>query len=388
MSRILIALAPIALATTAYAAPQGIDARSNSMGGAQVSSADYRNAGFANPALLTQRDEDDDWGLVLPTVSARIGDPDDLVSSAEDFVDELDRIEAAGVATAPELLALGNQLLDLDNRTLVADVGAGLAFAIPSDTFGFSFVVDSRLTARSFVDVDPNDLAAIAAGGGVLPDLNSNAVVTGAMETNYGGSVARAFDFFGRKLSVGVTPKIQRVETFNYRVAADDFEEDEQQEDFDDPIFRSDDTDFNVDAGLLLEALPNVTIGLSGRNLVSRDIPSVTTLGESFTYQVEPVATIGASVDLGRLTLAADYDLTRTEPLDFAPGSQFIGGGAEIAFEWTQLRVGYRADIEDVVNDTFTFGIGLSPFDTLHIDIGGAYGDDTYGAFVQLGFTF
>ena len=47
-----------------------------------------------------------------------------------------------------------------------ANVGAGIAFAMPSESLGISVVIDSRLTARSLVDYDPNDRALIEGAGG------------------------------------------------------------------------------------------------------------------------------------------------------------------------------------------------------------------------------
>jgi hypothetical protein len=45
--------------------------------------------------------------------------------------------------------------------------------------------------------------------------------------------------------------------------------------------------------------------------------------------------------------------------------------------------------MHDSKNNTFTAGIGLSPFDMVHLDITGLLGyDRTYGVVVQRAFTF
>jgi len=384
----------VILAGSGIAAPQGVGARTNAMGGAEVASSNYRNAALSNPALLARHKARDDFGVVLPALSLFAADPDDLIDSADAFVNEFNRIEdifnLPGVPTQADLDSLAASLLDLDGRILNFEANAGFTVAVPSESLGIAVVVENRIGGRSFMDVDPADAAAIsgALGGGALPTLLSNAVVSAALVSNYGVAVARTFEVAGKSLSVGITPKIQMIETFNYRIDASDFDEDNQEDDFTDASFRRSDSNFNVDAGLLLEATDNVAVGLSLRNLISTDIESVTTLGEMYTYSLEPMATVGASWKAGPLTLAADYDLTETEPFDFAPGSRFVGVGAELGWRWAQLRAGYRMDLEDEQEDVVTAGLGFSPWGVFTMDLAGAVGDETYGASLQLGWSF
>jgi hypothetical protein len=57
--------------------------------------------------------------------------------------------------------------------------------------------------------------------------------------------------------------------------------------------------------------------------------------------------------------------------------------------DWAQLRAGYRADMRNSDNNVFTAGIGISPFNVVHLDLTGMAGTDrTYGAAAQLTFTF
>ncbi|EFB2293544.1 conjugal transfer protein TraF, partial [Escherichia coli] len=64
--------------------------------------------------------------------------------------------------------------------------------------------------------------------------------------------------------------------------------------------------------------------------------------------------------------------------------------GAEFnAWKWAQLRTGYRQNLVSNNGSAFTAGIGLSPFDVIHIDVAGLVGtDNNYGAIAQLQFTF
>ncbi|EGC4493081.1 conjugal transfer protein TraF, partial [Escherichia coli] len=53
------------------------------------------------------------------------------------------------------------------------------------------------------------------------------------------------------------------------------------------------------------------------------------------------------------------------------------------------LRTGYRQNLASNNGSAFTAGIGLSPFDVIHIDVAGLVGtDNNYGAIAQLQFTF
>ncbi|MGX9309646.1 conjugal transfer protein TraF, partial [Pantoea ananatis] len=70
--------------------------------------------------------------------------------------------------------------------------------------------------------------------------------------------------------------------------------------------------------------------------------------------------------------------------------AQYAGVGAELnAWNWAQLRAGYRADMRNSDRSMFTAGVGISPFNVVHLDLTGMAGTDrSYGAAAQLSFTF
>ncbi|EJK7082675.1 conjugal transfer protein TraF, partial [Escherichia coli] len=50
---------------------------------------------------------------------------------------------------------------------------------------------------------------------------------------------------------------------------------------------------------------------------------------------------------------------------------------------------GYRQNMASNSGSAFTAGVGISPFDVVHIDVSGLVGTDhDYGAMAQLQFTF
>ncbi|HIB78362.1 MAG TPA: hypothetical protein EYO58_12325, partial [Flavobacteriales bacterium] len=66
---------------------------------------------------------------------------------------------------------------------------------------------------------------------------------------------------------------------------------------------------------------------------------------------------------------------------------KYASVGAE--FQWAehmQFRLGMRTDLNDNETDIYTFGIGISPWDIVSIDIAGFTGDnDTKGIALELG---
>jgi len=388
------------LATTARA--QGyFEARNSAMGGTGVASSRYKAAGFANPALLTRFGASDDFGILFPTVGAFADDETGLATDLQDFTDEFDRVDGlfqSAAVTQADLDSLASSLGTLSGRELTADVGAGLALAMPSDKFAWSLHLRTYVDVTTFANVNPNDLTAIqgAIANPSLPTLLSQARALGIATTEVGFSMAREFDFSGKKLAIGVTPKYQRVDSINYGVSIDDFEDN----DFDADVYTRDEGHFNLDVGASFEPGGGFLFGLMVRDALSYEYDSVVTLGQSFSYKVGPVATAGVSWNNSWFTLAADVDLNVRERID--EGATGIGGlgisddtqmwhvGGEFDLaQWFQLRAGYRGDFENTLEDAITAGFGLSPWDVFHIEVAGMYVDeDSLGAVAQLSFTF
>ena len=383
-SLLLLAFAPALHA-------QYFEARNSAMGGAGIASSHYLIAGTANPALLTRHGETDDFGLRLPTVGAQVYDESNLLDDIQDFADEYDRLASAG-GTSQEYADLAQQLADLSGRSVYGNAGVGFAFAMPSKSFAWSLHWNTFADLVAFTLIDPADVTAIATtpAGTPLPDLNSEGRIVGVSLSELGFSMATRFEVGeSTGLSVGVTPKYQRVDTYNYSANIDTFDE----SDFTDSQYRTDDASFNVDLGVALEPGSGFTFGVMARNLIEEEYDTVTTFGQTFQYTVEPTVGVGASWTHGILTLASDVDLMPRDrfQIDAVDDDvQFLSLGAEVdLWKWFQLRGGYQSDLQDFVDDAVTGGIGLSPFDVFRIDVAGIYvNDDSYGAVAQLSFTF
>ncbi len=375
---------------------QSFGARNKAMGGTGVASSHYKDAGFTNPALLTRFSADSDVAVVLPFISFVGSDEDELVDGLEDFQDTLEQVQdfldmgdpASANALRP---TLAQQLQDLDGRSADILFDGGFSVAIPSDNLGIALVGRSYVDGQLFPAIDANDVTVILDPGSTSADLDnlgSEAVAVAAGILEVGLAVAHEFKLLGRPLSVGVTPKFQRIETYNYAISVQDFDDDDALDDFDDDVYRDDETIFNVDAGVAFEPIPTVTVGLAGRNLISDEFDTVVTNGRAFTYELDPAVTLGAAFSTGLFTVTADVDLTETSGFDGNDGSRFVRGGVELnAFNWGQLWGGYFHDLEDERTDLFSAGVGIAPFGVVHLDLVGLLGEDSAGAAFQLSVT-
>ncbi len=107
---------------------------------------------------------------------------------------------------------------------------------------------------------------------------------------------------------------------------------------------------------------------------------------QDITFTLENSATFGLSYQNNWVSLATEIDLTDREQFDSLEPSKYAGVGAEFRFyEHIQFRLGYRTDMNDIDDDIYTTGIGISPWDVFAIDIAAFTGDnDTIGAALQL----
>lgn len=421
------------IANQAGAANTWAEARNDAMGGTGVASANYGSGALINPALLAKGQPEDDVTVILPSVQAQISDKDNLrdeIDYINDKVDQykdvVDNLTAIDIITDPfgtidqfqnAAKDLGDELVKLRGKTAQAKAAAGIAVSIPNDVLSAAFVTKAYAHARVSSNIDQQDIdylrsiqnsdavavrealgAALSPNGAdeITRNLNSTASGRGAIVTDFGVALAHQFDAGGIPLSVGVTPKLQKVWVYNYTASIYDYD----SGDWNSSRYRRDDTGFNVDVGLAADLNENVTLGLTGQNLISRNIDTQDAIirngrtGEvrnyKDTYQISPIVTAGAAWHNDLVTLSADGDLTETKGFKSEKNSQYVGVGAEVRpLNWLAVRAGYRADVKGDDKDVFTAGVGFSPFNRVHLDLMGLVGEDeTWGAGAQLSLTF
>ncbi|ECU9822344.1 conjugal transfer protein TraF [Salmonella enterica] len=403
MKKIYIARSLIAssvlFAFHASAATSYFEARNDAMGGTGVASSGYGAAPLANPALLTRHAQNDHFSLILPSAGAQLSDPDDISDKADKARDDWNRFDSAVDAaskTGMEQAAasLKNRLQDFRNIHADAQVGVSAVAAVPLDTLPFALSVKSWGTVSVDGRVSDHDMAYLdqVANGTIKPeDVDQNALTSrafgrAAVITDVGISLAREFETAGRKWSLGLTPKYQRVDLFNYNVSVQDYD----KSDFSKDRYHNTKNGFNADIGAYTDLNDNWTLGLVAQNVIPRSIDSREVNGTTETFKVRPQSTVGVSWHNDFITTALDVDLTPASGFVSDEKRQFAAIGAEVnAWKWAQLRAGYRQNMASGNGSAFTAGIGISPFDVVHIDVSGQVGTDrTYGAIAQLQFTF
>ncbi|BCG11179.1 conjugal transfer protein TraF [Buttiauxella agrestis] len=396
------------MANDANAAGTWTETRNDAMGGTGVASSRWSSAVLINPALLTKSQQGDTAALLIPAVGMQITDPDnlqnnidDISNSAEDYLNYAN-IPLQQIIRNPGIYRqmqndaadLSRQLQNVKGDQARAKAGGAIAVSIPNETLPFAFVVKAYGTAKVTSDITQHDLDYLngIANGTVIPnrnDLNnltSKGFGRAAIVSDYGVAVAHKFDLGGVPVSVGVTPKLQKTWLYNYSTSVYQYKKD----DISDSRYRNSDTGFNIDAGLAADFGDSWTVGVTGQNLVSRDIDTKVVDGFKDTYQIRPLVTTGVAWHSDLVVLTTDVDLTETKNFKSEDNSQFAGVGAEISpLPWLAVRAGYRADMRSHESNVFTGGVGFAPFDLVHVDLMGLYGEDqTWGAGLQVGMTF
>lgn len=419
------------LSNQAGAANTWTEARGDAMGGTGVASAHYSSGVLINPALLAKSQAEDDVAVIFPSVGAQISDKDNLQDKIDEISDEIRadqemiddltvaRIMADPQGTLSELQgaagSLADQLEFLEGKTAHGNAGAGIAVSIPGSGLSLAFVAKANAHARVSSEIDKQDidflrrlqgsmgmtnqmaLGAARNGSDVITrNLNSIAKGRAAIVSDYGVAIARQFDFNGLPVSIGVTLKLQQTWLYNYTTSIYTYD----SSDFNSSRYRNDDTSFNVDVGVAVDFGENWTVGLSGQNLLSRDIDTndIRVLngrtGQEVSYQdtwqIRPLVTAGVAWHTGLLTLSADGDLTQTRGFKSEENSQYVGVGAEASLlGWLAVRGGFRGDVKGNDSNVFTGGLGFAPFNTVHIDLTGIVGEDeTWGAGAQFSVRF
>ncbi|NUL39625.1 conjugal transfer protein TraF [Kosakonia sacchari] len=432
-------LSVVAIAVSFFAANQAgaantwAEARNDAMGGTGVASANYGSGALINPALLAKAKPEDDVTIILPSVQAQITDKDNLRDEIDNINDKIDGYkDVIDNLTAAQIIAnpigtvnqfqsaakdLADELVFLKGKTAQAKAAAGIAVSIPNDVLSLAFVTKAYAHARVSSNIDQQDidylrniqnntgfavgeaLGAVVSPNGseeITKNLNSTAAGRAAIVSDFGIAMARQFEVAGVPLSLGVTPKLQKTWVYNYTASIYDY----KSSDLRDSRYRTDDTGFNIDVGAAADFGENITVGLTGTNLISRDIDTqnirirngrtgdVTNYKD--TYQISPVVTAGAAWHNDLVTLSADGDLTETKGFKSEKNSQYVGVGAEVRpLSWLAVRAGYRADVKGDDKNVFTGGVGFAPFNRVHVDLMGLVGEDeTWGAGAQLSVTF
>ncbi|MEZ9350696.1 conjugal transfer protein TraF [Vibrio splendidus] len=349
-----IAFASLPLSAANYA----IEARGDAMGGVGVVSANFLTAPFYNPALVAIYRRNDDMGMITPSFGGSYNDPDDMKSNIDAVLD-----------------ASGSDITDglkkLDGNQANFDLGGVVAFALPNQFVAAN--IFGKAYTESFVTPD------VYTAGSDTDNLQRSAVEAVSIGVaEVGISLAKYQTFMGQHLSFGISPKLQRIYTYNYVASVNDYDLSDVRENGDG------DTTFNVDAGALWFFGP-FRVGFAATNLISRDIETKDStkeivpghsVGGKYAYKLEPVYTVGAGIVSDYFTLSVDYDLNEAEKFtSFTDNEQMIRVGTEVdLLRQLKLRGGYYKNLAYSDSEgTVTAGIGISPLNLFQLDLSANY---------------
>lgn len=423
--------------------PNFLDSRAFAMGGVGVASARPAAASFYNPALLAvkQKEKSDGFGLIFPSISVAGTDQDELVDSIDDFDDDyltpfeeaidaveqdIDNLQDPNVTGSRaefdnRLADINNELTRIDEQKVLVDLGVGFSVQFPGESLGVGTFVSSSANVSLTLNYEDENYLTVTLPGQVQdaidnadssritydPDdpnnnLQSNVRGVGIATTQAGVTFAHSFEFEGRNIAVGLSPKIVDFRVFDYSADVDDFESDDISDS------EEKDTSFNFDLGVAsyLDDHDRWLAGLSVINVLSQELTTNDTqiLGptpytvEGVTIELQPTITAGLSYSGDSYILSADLQLNKHDKVEardqngqkqeLLPARQMVGFGAEYdAFETVQLRVGVRDNLEGDMDPVLTAGLGLTVFGA-SFELAAAGNDDTVGASLQLGSTF
>lgn len=374
----------LALASlSSFAANHVADGRGNGMGNTGVASADYLTAPFYNPALVADFKQQDDFGLLLPSFGVNVRDSDDSLTTIDDLQDAIDRYENSAKGQ-DQIDQLNRYMDDLQgNAPLTVSSSLGLALAIPTKA------LSTNLFARGYVEIVALPVI-VDSNGNTAADVeerytDSSVKMAAFGYTELGLALAKELTFSEQRVSLGVTPKLQKMTTYFVQPSVKDFD----VEDYDDS--EHEESAFNLDLGAVWYK-DELRVAFAVKDLLSQTIDLKDKTGlKRDTYELNTQITLGAAYSGELLTAAVDFDLTKQERFkSLNDETQFVRFGVEgNAWGWAQLRAGYEMDLEDTVENAFTFGIGISPFDVVSLDLAASYaGENQFGVSGNLAFTF
>lgn len=257
---------------------------------------------------------------------------------------------AGGGVTQPQLDALD-------------DAQAALVIAKNDlDTFSYGGVAgEGDQVIFTNGDLDPNaDTVTLGSTINIIAVAISEAVL----------SFSREFNIKGHDVAIGLSPKLQRIDVYSYRVGVEDEIEGDDISDF-----GTDKTSFNLDIGASTQFgfEDRGHVGIVLKNLISQKITTVdVNPADRTTVEISPQLRAGVAYEAwGWVNLAADLDLMENDPVAFEDGTQFLGMGAEAdVLGFMQVRLGFRTNLAASKQEVISGGLGLSPFGLFHLDLG------------------
>lgn len=386
MKKTLLCLAILAISSPVLASEQ-YNGRLSGMSGAGYVTGGYSDGVLLNPSLGATHSETDDFAFAI-NAGALGSDKDDLLDSMDDLVDYIDYLD--GLSSQADLTPdmaddLIGYLENVADKTVQVAASGSLVIAIPNDIVSVSLIAKAHGTfgAATLVDEDDYDLIRNSINEPFDPnELQSSVIGKGALVREVGVAFSKAFaESEDRKLLVGITPKKVTVETILYEATVEEYDED----DFDADDYTVKSSASSLDAGITFID-GNLRYGLAVSDVISNEFETITR--EKFELATKSTAALGYMKDW--LTAEVSFDLNATEAYGLGGDTQMLRAGVEVSpFNWLQLRAGLQQDMENTLADTYSIGLGISPYDVVNLDLAAYTGkNETVGGAIQLGLRF
>ena len=280
----------------------------------------------------------------------------DYANASNNIAITLESIDTLSQGTTAQQL----EAIDLANNTLPGQQTALDSASTNLD--GFNYGGTGQPASEGDTVIFEN--GSLASGADSIT-LASEAHIIAVAVTDVALTISREFDFSGTPVAIGVSPKLQRLDVYDYVVSVED---DVETDDIDD--FGVDDTGFNIDIGASMQfgEEKQGKVGIVFKNLLSNELDSINGQTVEITPQVRAGVTYEA---FGWINIAADLDLMENDPVAFEDPSQFAAVGLELdVFGFLQGRAGFRTNLASSDQEVVSLGFGLSPFSLFHIDLG------------------
>ena len=338
---------------------KAFDARSAAMGGTGVASAQISSAPFYNPAMLAaQREEEDFSFLVGAGISAQ--DDDNLLQHLNDFADA---IASNTILANSEAAAAG--------AAKPASIQVNSYFSGGWASKNWSMALASTGSIKADIDFTysgPGD-----SGASSTLDLN------GLQTKETGLSIARSLGDF----AVGITPKLIKLDA--YSIANISAQSNSNISNIVDTLTNANVASgslFTFDVGLVYPLSDNLKVGATMQNIIEKSYS-----GGGRTFKINRATRAGIAYTGDIITLAADYDLTKSDPaISGGDPTQYMALGAEIdLLDSLQLRAGYNKNVAVSGSaPTTTVGLGFNLL-ALQLDLTAIQNNKNTSVFLQLG---
>lgn len=388
------------------------EVRINGISGESVAATYLDSAILVNPALPALNIRKDN-AVVMPVRAPALGvemvDRDRMSEIIDSFSNAYNELALAITITGNNNSHYHDQRIR-DSRALKGSSAyvsaiSGLSVAFPYQNMPMAIFFQSELSAIdvediAFSDSGQSDTAQSNAAMSRMGSLNNLDVniaaevdalepqgqMIGGTVSDLGVALSFPLSIVNMPISMGISPKLQRIDTYSYVANGNHFGD----SDFDEAQYRNDESHFNVDIGIAIQPLDGLTLAVSGRNLISQSVDSIKVDRQSFTYQVEPLVTAGVAYDWSMLSVSSDIDLIENQKFKELDGAQYWRLGGEVrAFDWMSVRVGYRHDMKDSSADIYSLGSGFMIGESFSLDFTGMFGDgDAIGGVLQTSYHF